>query len=83
MQAVSGSDSDHVDKLTVNVYISITATVMNKTAIPFIVMSHFTAILLDIFFTDFYNCLQFDTNLVLTLTNTFFYVKFDWLSMKL
>lgn len=72
MQAVSGSDRDHVGKLTVNVYKSITATVMNKTSIPFIVISYFTVILLDIFFTDFYNCLQFDTNLVLTLANTFF-----------
>jgi len=83
MQAVSGSYRDHVGKLTVNVYKSITATVMNKTSIPFIAISYFTVILSDIFFTDFYNCLQFDISLVLTLTNTFFYVKFDWLSMKL
>jgi hypothetical protein len=40
MQAVSGNDRNHVGKLTVNVYKNITATVMNKISISFIVRSH-------------------------------------------
>jgi len=60
MQAVSGNDRNHVGQLTVNVYKNITATVMYKISIPLLLEATITAMLLDILFTDFYNCLQFN-----------------------